>query len=238
MNEVLQEAVTGESAVLVTLGEKEYPLAFPLHACALYQRETAKLDRARRTERGALKPAETHALKEQRSELLRQADAAQTEIEDLPASAQAEKLERFYELLNDAMAIKNLLDEDSARGDSLFLEANWFKVTTDDPDRVVLALWAGLHQTEEFPGRMEPKWVAPFTLLQLRKLVDPSNAEEMIDAIGKALRVYAVKKKQRRLAASGALLTMKAPPSTENPSPSPDSGPSPELTSDSPNPSS
>lgn len=199
MNAVLEETVTGESPVEITLGGKQYPLAFPLHACALYQAETARLDRARRAERGALKPEEIAELKQQRREHLRQSDAVQDEIAALaPGTPHEEKLERFYELLGEAMLIKSRLDEDGGRGDSLFLEGNWFKINSEDLERIVLALWAGLHheQDRELGMRIEPKWVTPFTLGQLRKLVDPSNAEEIIDAIGRALRAYAVKKKR------------------------------------------
>lgn len=238
MNEVLQETVTGESAVLINLGEKEYPLAFPLHACALYQRETAKLDRARRSENGRLTAAERQQIKEQRRELLRQADEVEGEIRKLPPDAPvpSEQMDQFWELAGEATALKNQMDEDAAKGDSLFLEASWFKINSDDPDRVVLALWAGLHQPRESLSPSGPvAWVSPFTVAQLRRLVDPSNAEEVVEAIGKALRAYAVKKKVRRLAASRSTTNA---PATENPPASPNSGPSPESISDSPNPSS
>ena len=186
---------------MVTLGGKQYALAFPLHACALYQKETAKLDRARSREKGALTAAEICTVKEQRRQVLRQADAmreqlaALSEDEDPKANAIAEK--EFYELLGEAVLLKSRLDEDAGRGDSLFLEANSFKINSDDQERVVLALWAGLHQPEESAD--EAKWLAPFTVHQLHKLVDPANAEEIIEAISKALRVYSVKKKQRQM---------------------------------------
>ena len=76
MNQVLEQTLTGEEPVTVTLGGKEYPLAFPLHACALYQAETAKLDRARRAAHGALTSALRQELKTRRRELLRQTDPA------------------------------------------------------------------------------------------------------------------------------------------------------------------
>ena len=112
-----------------------------------------------------------------------------------------------------------------------FWKANWFKINSDDPERVVLALWAGLHQ----PGD-ESKWAAPFTVHQLHKLVDPSNAEEIIDAISKALRVYAVKKKQRQMMGSPSPANGSSAPTmttTSSPSESPNSGPLPASTSDS-----
>lgn len=247
MNEVLQETVTGESPVTVTLGAKDYLLAFPLHACALYQRETAKLDRARSAERGALTAEEIRDFKEQRRILLRQADAVQDEIAALPKGApHADKLDAFYELLGEAMLIKNRLDENGGRGDSLFLEGNWFKITTDDPERIVLALWAGLHceQDRQMGMPVEPKWVPQLSVAQLRRLVDPSNAEEMIDAIGRALRAYAVKKKRSLIspnpgesANASAAATM-TEPTSPTPLAFPGSGASPASTSDSPNPSS
>lgn len=257
MNAILEEALTGDEPVTVTLGGKEYPLAFPLHACALYQAETAKLDRARRAAHGPLTPAVRQALKKQRRELLRQSDALQEEIAELsripspesqaddpgeeensPAVLEeiANKTEQFYELLGEAMRAKNQLEEDAARGDSLFFEGNWFKITSDDPERVVLALWAGLHApVNSIAPNQDPKWLSPFTVGQLQKLVDPSNAEEVIEAISKALQLYSVKKKQRQTASrangNGATKIRTMP----SPSESPSSGPSPASTSDSPN---
>ena len=97
---------------MVTLDGKQYALAFPLHACALYQKETAKLDRARSREKGALTAAEISTLKEQRRQVLRQADAMQEQLaalskdEDPKADVIAEKSEEFYELLGEAMVLE------------------------------------------------------------------------------------------------------------------------------------
>ena len=214
MNQVLEQTLTGAEPVTVNLGGKAYPLAFPLHACALYQAETVKLDRARRAAHGALTAALRQELKARRWDLLRQTDPLQEQLAALAALEKERALtaeertrlteitEQYYELLGEAMAARNRLDEDAARGDSLFLEANWFKINSDDPERVVLALWAGLHQPvasgQLSVARNQDEWSSPFTVQQLRHLLDPSNAEEIIDAISQALRVYAVKKKQRQ----------------------------------------
>lgn len=189
MNQILQQELTG-TPVTVSLGGAEYPLAFPIYACMLYKQETAKLDRARRDSKPRLTPVEIKELKQQRRELLQLADDVKPELSDgtTPEDA-AEQIADFYQLIGDAMEISTRLDENRAAGDSLFLEANWIKINTGDPERLVLALWAGLHYS------VDDEWKAPFSLKELNSLVDPANAEDIVEVIGKALRVYSAKKK-------------------------------------------
>lgn len=231
MNQILQQELTG-TPVTVSLGGAEYPLAFPMYACMLYKQETAKLDRARRDSKPRLTSAEIKELKQQRRELLGLADDVRPKVTDgaTPEDA-AEQISNFYQLIGDAMEISARLDEDRAAGDSLFLEANWVKINTSDPERLVLALWAGLHHS------VDDEWKAPFSLQELDRLVDPANAEDIVEVIGKALRIYSAKKKvksdlNREAENPSKSKTAKSPKKHREPA-SPISGASPASTSDS-----
>lgn len=46
-NALLEQELTGTAPVLVKLGAKKYPLAYPLHAVLLYKSETLKIERDR-----------------------------------------------------------------------------------------------------------------------------------------------------------------------------------------------
>lgn len=238
MNPALTEAVTeSELPITVTLGEKEYPLSFPLHACSLYQQATAKLDRGRREARGPMTADEIAGLREQRRLALGASDTLQDQIRALPeGTAHADMLAHYWDLIGEALTLQKRLDEEGGRGDSLFQEANWFKISPDDPERLVLALWAGLHREQANGNPLaEPKWTSPFTVPQLRKLVDPSNSDEVLDAISRALRAYAVKKKQNQISRAPAIpgntsLTETTTTAETSPSESPSSGPLPAST--------
>lgn len=206
MNSVLEQEIIGSEPVTVTLADTEYPLAFPMFACALYKRETAKLDRARRDSMPHLSKDELRELRGNRRQILRQADVLQERMkaaakENPEEPSDPDTFAEFYQLLDEAMEIRRRLDEEAAAGDSLFLEANWFKIAPSDPERVLLALWAGLHRPHTWIQNhvANEEWRAPFTLAQLEKLVDPANAEEVVDQIGAALRQYAVKKKAKQM---------------------------------------
>src|SRR5579872_4493375 len=170
MTDVLAQEILG-SPISVRLQEKDYPLAFPVYAVTLYRQETAKLNCSRakvaiEAGRPKLTPAE---MREMRSEYRK-------------VAADLDNRETFNDRMEELVAIRARLDEEAGSGDSLFLIVNWWKIRAEDPERIVLALWCGLHQENE-----DGKWQAPFTLAQLNHLVDFSNVAGICHAITEAL---------------------------------------------------
>src|ERR1700676_2702662 len=103
MNANLQHAITG-AAVTVTLGGKEYPLAYPMEAVILYKRETAVLDRARNATRPKLSRAQIREMAAERRKLMAEAEELrpQTKKEEWDD----DKFARFQELQDDASELK------------------------------------------------------------------------------------------------------------------------------------
>lgn len=172
MKTVVEQEIVG-SPVTVKLSGRDYPIAFPMFAIALYRQETARLNARRAKEaeesgRPRLTPAE---LSELRSRYNRLFQSRRTKpVEDLAA------------IMDEIVALRVRLDEEAGTGDSLLQYVNWWKIRDEDPDRILLALWAGLHQEQE-----DEDWKSPLTLRQLKKLVDFSNVGDVLVAIGKAL---------------------------------------------------
>lgn len=197
MNDILRDALVGE--VTVTLAGRVYPLAFPMQGVILYKRETARLDRERKLANGS-KPLTREAkqdLRERRRSLIAEADALR------PDATKEEKWDDgkfalFQELLAEAMTAKAALDEDAAAGDSLYDKSNWWKISPDgDPERLLLALWVGLHTFKGAPGTQAAStavltYVESFTRAQLGSLIDLRNGEELTEAIAKALRAHMI----------------------------------------------
>jgi hypothetical protein len=185
MDPVLQEALAGAPAT-VTLGGQSYPLAYPIQGVILYKKATAALDRERHKASGrpALTREEKRTLREQRVEVLSEADAQR------PAKGEAwddAKYARFEELLGEALALKATLDEDAAAGDSLYNKATWWKISPEgDPERMLLALWVGLHKFEEEKGKKVYRETV--TREDLGSHIHLKNGDELTSAIAKALR--------------------------------------------------
>lgn len=71
-------------------------------------------------------------------------------------------------------------------GDSLFDGKCWSKIApTEDPERFLACLWAGLHVQAS-----DDTWNSPFTIDQLGRLVDFTNAMPLCEAIALALASY------------------------------------------------
>lgn len=186
--DVLQREIVGEP-VTVSLGGKDYELAYSIFAVSLYKQETAKLNVRRAKEaqdagRAKLSPAEVRELRTRYNRL----------IDERQGKSNAELAVLHEELVG----LRVQLDEEAGTGDSLFQYVNWWKIRDEDPDRILLALWAGLHQE-----RADEKWESPFTLGQLRKLVDFSNVGPVAISIGKALFAYMPKVKEKDKSPNG-----------------------------------
>jgi len=199
MNETLQEAIAGEP-VTVKLGGTEYPLAYPIQGVILYKRETARLDRERAKDRPALTREEKQTLRDRRRKLLAEAN------EQRPIKGDKwddDNFLRFDELVNEAMLVKAGLDEDAGGGDSLYDRANWWKISPEgDPERLVLALWVGLHRFEESgnahtglsgpPGSASMVYRPQVSRENLGSFITLGNGEELTSAISKALRAHLI----------------------------------------------
>lgn len=177
--DIIEREMLGEP-VTVSIGQESYVLAFPMYAITLYKRETAKLNcrRAKAAEeagRARLTYAETRDMKRRYRKLFDDSDG------------------EFLEVADEAVAIRTRLDEEAGIGDSLIQLVNWWKIREDDPERIVLALWAALHE-EQADG----SWKAPLSLAQLNALLDFSNVGPIIEAITKALLQYMPKRKEAR----------------------------------------
>jgi hypothetical protein len=176
--DIIDREILGEP-VTVRIGTEDYPLAFPMYAIALYKQETAKLNcrRAREAEsagRPRLTPAEVREMKRRYRKLFDEQDR------------------EFFEVADEAVAIRTRLDEEAGIGDSLIQMVNWWKIREDDPERIVLALWAALHREES------GTWKSPLSIAQLNLLLDFSNISQIIEGITKALIQYMPKRKEAR----------------------------------------
>jgi hypothetical protein len=194
MNDLLQEAIAG-APVTVTLGRVTYQLAYPIQAVILYKRETALLDRERGKDRPRLTRDEKRNLRERRGKLLAEADGLRPAR---GADWQNDQFLQFDLLMDEASAVKIALDEDAGTGDSLYDMYNWRKISPDgDPERLLLALWIGLHefkaQTSKMPaGPTERVYLPRMSLTQLGELVDLGNGGDLTMAISKALSAHLI----------------------------------------------
>jgi hypothetical protein len=191
MNSHLQQALTG-APVMVTLGGKEYPLAFPMEGVILYQEETAKLDRARAKGGDRLTRELKKALRAERLEILQEAEKLRP-----PKGKKKwadDNLARFGDLQDEANLLKVRLDEDGGAGDSLYDLYNWRKISPQgDPQRMILALWVGLHVfVKSKTAGEDDDYVETLTRRQLAKFVHLGNGNELVGAVSKALAGYLV----------------------------------------------
>jgi hypothetical protein len=219
MNDVLKQELTGRPPVLVSLGGKEYPLAFSMFPIILYRQETAKLNRDRGVGRPKLTPAE-----------IREARQRHVAIE-AEAREKSDNPQEFVQLMQEATLAKLPLDEAAGSGDSLCLMHYWYRITTDDPEKLLLALWCGLHQRQP-----DETWKVPFTLAQLQdeKLINMGNAGSFVAPITEALLAYIKRDQEEPVpnvpAPEGTPPAQPIATKIENLVPSPNSGLSPVLT--------
>jgi hypothetical protein len=198
MNPVLQEAIIG-SPVMVKLGargqEKEYPLAFPVQAVILYKNETARLDRQRaeeRRQRGVAKltAAEIRDLRQRRQAVLKEAEALR------PAKGHnwvGENYAQFDSLMDEATLLKIAIDEDAGTGDSLYDLYNWRKISPDgDPERMLLALWIGLHEFVQEGASDRQTYRPRLSREEIGRYIHAGNATELTLAISQTLSAHLI----------------------------------------------
>jgi hypothetical protein len=182
----LEETIVGPP-VTVKLGGKEYPLAYPMQAIIIYKIETAKVDRRRTEDRPRLERELVRKMRRDRKELLRRSQELFAKKDKTP-----EEQEEFEWLRSEASAIKRELDEDAGNGDSLFDLYNWDKISPEeDPQRLLLALWVGLHYFDE--ARV---YVPALTVQQLGPLITPGNASELLLAVSQALSQHILSQRE------------------------------------------
>jgi hypothetical protein len=179
--DVLDREILGEP-ITVTLAGAAYPVAFPMFAVTLYKQETAKLNcrRAKAAEeagRARLTAIELRDLKRRYRALV---DAMDGDASD-----------EFAGQMEEAVVLRCRIDEETGNGDSLLQLINWWKIREEDPERIVLALWAGLHQQES-----DDSWKSPVAIAHLNKLIDFSNVGPIVQAITRALMAYMPKRKE------------------------------------------
>lgn len=199
--DVLEKEITGDT-VRARLGDKDYPLAFPNHNVALYSQETAKLNcrRAKAAKESGRPELSSKELRSMRVTLQRLHDERYELQERFRATREEDrpsKAELFAEIsatAEEMISIDIRLSEEVGTGDSLFKLINWWKIRDDDPERVLLALWCGLHVEVS-----EGKWAAPFTVKQLDKLVDFSNVVYLLTQITLALAQHMPKVEDSKL---------------------------------------
>jgi hypothetical protein len=163
----------------VSLGGKEYSLSFPMQAVILYKQETAKIDRQRSADRPKLGREQLQELRKRRQQAIREAQPFAPKKGD---EWLTESREQFEALMEEATALKIQIDEAAGTGDSLFDLNNWRKIGLDiDPERLLLALWVGLHRSED------KVFQASLSLEELAPLVNARNAIAITTAISEAL---------------------------------------------------
>lgn len=194
MNDMLQEAIAGEP-VMVTLGRAlgrvTYPLAYPIQGVILYKRETALLDRERAKDRPRLTLMEKRTLRDRRQKLMQDAEALRP---GRNVDWQPDKFLEFDELMDEATILKIALDEDAGTGDSLYDMYNWRKISPDgDPERLVLALWVGLHRfVPTGLANTEEEYRPRLSRQQLGELIHLGNGGDLTLAISNALSAHLI----------------------------------------------
>lgn len=171
--DILDREITGE--ISITLGDKTYPIGFPIYAVAVYKQETAKLNCRRARE--AAEAGRPRLTADETREMRKAYRKAVAELEGKDAA-------EFTAIMEEIIEMRARLDEEAGTGDSLFQLVNWWKIHEADPERVLLALWSGLHQEEG------DTWRPPLSIAQLRKLVDARNIGYVLTTITKALSAY------------------------------------------------
>jgi hypothetical protein len=134
-------------------------------------------------------------LRDRRQKLMADADLLR------PAKGESWQGEKFLDFdfaMDEATALKIALDEDAGTGDSLYDMYNWRKISPDsDPERMLLALWVGLHRFQEI-GEMSPTRAPALVYRprlsreELGQLVDLGNGGDLTMAISKALSAHLI----------------------------------------------
>lgn len=187
--DVLEREITG-SDVRVRLGDRDYPLTFPNHNVAVYAKATASLNCRRGKAaldagRAKLSQKEIRSQRIAFTKLAGERYDKHLEYRDAEGEAKAAAYFELQAIADEMIAIDSRLAEENGTGESLFKIINWWKIRDDDPERIALALWAGLH-VEIADG----KWQAPLSVGQIDKLLDLSNIVEVISKITVALGQY------------------------------------------------
>lgn len=194
MNPTLEQALIGPP-VTVKLGGKDYPLAYPMQAVILYQKETAALDRERNVSRWPkLEREELRDLRRQRRALAREIgdlyfshkeDEKFIEVSKWPEEDKV----RLLDLREEGAELQRVIDEAAQRGDSLCDRDTWHRIGPQtDPERFLLALWVGLHRSMgNAPDFDDPRFQPQVEKDELSSLIHPSNSEALVEAIVRAL---------------------------------------------------
>jgi hypothetical protein len=187
VNPLLEEAIAGEP-VTVKLGGHEYRLSFPVAAVILYKKETAIIDRqrAKLREGAPLTRAEVREYRARWQKLIAEAHAlAPTTVDGKVQPWNEQNLEQWQLLQEEANLLRTAVDENLGTGDSLYDRYTWRKISPDgDPERLVLALWVGLHTFEiDVPRRYIPQ----ISREELGALVNLGNGADLAFKIVKAI---------------------------------------------------
>lgn len=211
MDPTLENALVGEP-VTVTLAGKQYELAYPLQGVMLYKTETARVDRARAHGRPKLTHDEKRDLRGRRTAVLKT-----WPLKPLDEWT-SEDVSESEELLGEATSITCTLDEDAGTGDSLYLVRNWRKIGTDDFERLLLALWVGLHKATIAPGVSPhvPEYRPQVSMSELAALrITDTELEKLINAINRALSRSLIATRAKPEAASPNVPAPETPAETE-----------------------
>lgn len=157
----MTENLLAPRVVDVTIGDKAYPLSYPMHAVVLYQRETARIERSR--------PRPTDPDPRCYCGFRKSTHVGPSLV----------RMGEDQELL-----CAHFREEDALVGDSLFLFDSWRRIDLNtDPERFLACLWAGLHRREA-----NGRWTSPFTLDELSGQLGISiNTRNVQDQIFEAL---------------------------------------------------
>lgn len=158
------ERILGPAPVEIEIDGQSYPVAFPMHAVILYQRESARIERSRPTPEdpdprclcGFRKSTHTGP------NLIRLGD-------------------------NNSLLCAHFRAEDRLLGDSLFLFDSWMKIDLNiDPERWMACLWCGLHHRGQ-----DGRWRAPMTIDELgEKLGLNADTRKITDRMYEALTAW------------------------------------------------
>ena len=214
MDKTLEMAIVGKP-IMAKLGDREYEVAFPIQAVILYKAETAEIDRKRAQGRAKLTSEERKALRQRRLDILRESEQYRPEKDK---DWESEKFVAFQALSEEATALKIQLDEDSARGDSLYDLSTWDKIgPLIDPERMLVALWVGTHSFDS--GEFKPQIAKP----DISRFINYRNAPDLTEAIMRALAKDLIPPEELHLKNVPAPVTpapTKSPETVEMPNPS------------------
>jgi len=219
MEKLLENAIIGEP-IMVTLGEVQYEISFPIQAVILYKAETAKIDKKRSQGRPKLTADQRKALRSERLDILRKLEPFRPKKDK---EWNEDDFAQFQALSEEANRIKVALDEDSCQGDSLYDLSNWDKIgPVVDPERLLLALWVGLHKS------VNGSYLPSLTQEQIGRFINHRTSADLTDAISLALAKDLLPPAELRLK-NGQAPESPAPTTTTTESPSQQESSTPSL---------